>query len=68
MIVYVIFIFQILSTNERFDLIILFDINQVLNGSAFRCSAAFWYFKNPHPKTLSFLSKEQHVLVVCTDK
>ena len=64
MLIDVFFIFKILGTNKGFDLIVLFDIDQILNRTAFAGAAAFRNFKDAHPKTLSFLGKEEHILVV----
>src|SRR5690554_2690414 len=60
----VFFVFEILSTDKCFYLIIVFDINKVLNSSAFAGFTSFRNFVNPHPETFSFLSKEQHILMI----
>ena len=64
MLIDVFFILEILGTNKGFNLIVLFDIDQVLDRPAFAGSTAFWNFKDTHPKTFSFLGKKEHVLVV----
>ena len=55
-----------MGTDDCLNKIIGFDIDKVLYGASFGVFTSFWNLIDPEPKTLTFLCKEQHILVVGT--
>ena len=61
-----VFITQCWYIDERLDFITRFKVDKILNCATFACLCSFRYREHSKPEAFTFLSEEQHIIVVCS--